>query len=77
MSHNIIYQHFHTVELWPPYILRITLGGIVLPNEWQKLFGWFNGSGLSGEMAFMKGHVGLSTFWAVAAIFCLVIGVIS
>ena len=75
MYYTIIYQVFHTEELWSSFILRITLGGVVLPHVLQKLFGWFNGPGLSGEMTFMKGHVGLSTFWAVAAIITECLGV--
>ena len=55
--------------------MRITLGGVVLPHVLQKIFGWFNGPGLTGEMAFMKGQVGLSTFVAVAAITTECLGV--
>ena len=75
MYYTIIYQVFHTEELWSSFILIITLGGVVLPHVLQKLFGWFNGPGLSGEMTFMKAHVGLSTFWAVAAIITECLGV--
>jgi len=75
MYHKIIYPLFHSEEIWSSFILRITLGGVVLPHVLQKLFGWFNGPGLSGEMAFMKGQVGLSTCWAVAAITTECLGV--
>jgi putative oxidoreductase len=75
MQSTFFYEIFHSDESWCPFILRITLGGVVLPHVLQKLFGWFNGPGLSGEMAFMKGHVGLPTFVAVAAIATESIGV--
>lgn len=33
-------------------ILRITLGGVILPHGAQKLFGWFGGYGFTGTMQF-------------------------
>ncbi|MCS3801589.1 DoxX family protein [Niastella sp. OAS944] len=50
------------------FILRITLGIVLFPHAVQKLFGWFNGPGLSGEMNFMTTQAGLSVFTAVIAI---------
>src|SRR5690606_40493344 len=40
----------------------------IFPHAVQKLFGLFNGPGLSGEMHFMTKIVGLSPFVAIAAI---------
>ncbi|WP_316812924.1 DoxX family protein [Pedobacter heparinus] len=75
MDSKIWYQIFHTEEVWSSLILRITLGGVVLPHVLQKLFGWFNGPGLAGEMIFMKSQVGLPTFVAVIAIITECLGV--
>lgn len=50
------------------FILRITLGIVLFPHAVQKMFGWFNGPGLSGEMNFMTTQAGLSVLTAVIAI---------
>jgi len=50
------------------FILRITLGIVLFPHAAQKMFGWFNGPGLTGEMNFMTTQAGLSAFTAVVAI---------
>ncbi|UGU17227.1 DoxX family protein [Sinomicrobium kalidii] len=68
MYTEIIHQVFYSEKYWTPLILRITLGGVLFPHATQKLFGWFNGPGLSGEMEFMKGTLGLPAFVAIAAI---------
>lgn len=75
MYNTISYYIFHTNASWTLFILRITLGIVILPHALQKLFGWFNGPGLGGELAFMKGKVGLSTFLSVTAITIECLGV--
>ncbi|MBO9203049.1 MULTISPECIES: DoxX family protein [Niastella] len=50
------------------FILRITLGIVLFPHTTQKMFGWFNGPGLAGEMSFMTTQAGLSVFTAIVAI---------
>ncbi|WP_313090576.1 DoxX family protein [Chryseobacterium flavum] len=53
---------------WGPFILRLTLGIVLFPHAVQKLFGWFGGPGLDGEMDYMTTHVGLHPLVAAAAI---------
>ncbi|HVI47755.1 MAG TPA: DoxX family protein [Chitinophaga sp.] len=53
---------------WTGLVLRLTLGLVLFPHAAQKLFGWFNGPGLSGEMNYMTQVAGLSAFVAAAAI---------
>ena len=45
-------------------ILRIVLGGILIPHGCQKLFGWFGGMGFSGNAALFD-RVGYTpgVFW--------------
>lgn len=57
-----------TESNWTGSILRLTLGGVLFPHAVQKLFGWFNGPGLSGEIQFMTTQAGMSSFTAVLAI---------
>lgn len=45
-------------------ILRITLGGVMLPHGLQKTFGWFGGYGFSGTMGFFTDTLGIP--WLVA-----------
>ena len=61
-------QIFSTDSNWPGLILRLTLGLVIFPHAAQKLFGWFNGPGLSGEMQYLTQTTGLSTFTAVMVI---------
>ncbi|HEY8918795.1 MAG TPA: DoxX family protein [Chitinophaga sp.] len=61
-------QVFSTDSNWPGLILRLTLGLVIFPHATQKLFGWFNGPGLSGEMQYLTQTTGLSTFTAVMVI---------
>lgn len=67
---------------WTPLILRLTLGTVLFPHAAQKLFGWFDGPGLQGEMTYMTTHVGLPPVIAAAAIaieclgtFCILSGI--
>ncbi|AYZ11560.1 DoxX family protein [Chryseobacterium arthrosphaerae] len=55
-------------DTWSPLILRLTLGIVLFPHAAQKLFGWFEGPGLKGEMDYMTTHVGLSPIVAATAI---------
>ncbi|MFN4894919.1 MAG: DoxX family protein [Pseudomonadota bacterium] len=45
-------------------ILRITLGGVILPHGLQKTFGWFGGYGFRGTMGFFTDTLGIP--WLVA-----------
>jgi putative oxidoreductase len=49
---------------WGLFVLRLTLGLVILPHGLQKLFGWFGGYGFKGTMGYMTGTVKLP--WLVA-----------
>ncbi|WP_207515175.1 DoxX family protein [Longitalea luteola] len=68
MTKDLIQFLIATDSGFTGFILRITLGGVLFPHAAQKLFGWFNGPGLSGEMHFMTTQAGLSAVTAVLAI---------
>ncbi|HWV75030.1 MAG TPA: DoxX family protein [Pseudosphingobacterium sp.] len=68
MYREIINQIVATNDSWTGLVLRLTLGVVLFPHAVQKLFGWFNGPGLSGEMHFMTQIAGLSSLTAIAAI---------
>jgi putative oxidoreductase len=48
MTYNILAAHNDYTGL----ILRLTLGGVILPHGAQKLLGWFGGYGFAGTMQF-------------------------
>jgi putative oxidoreductase len=64
----MIYQLFSTDSSWLGFLLRITLGGVLFPHGAQKMFGWFNGPGFSGEMEHLTKAAGLPAFVAVLVI---------
>jgi putative oxidoreductase len=45
-------------------VLRLVLGGVLLPHGLQKAFGLFGGYGFEGTMGFLTGAVGLP--WLIA-----------
>lgn len=49
-------------------LLRLTLGGVLLPHGAQHLFGAFGGYGLNGTAAWMTSTLGVPAPLAVAAI---------
>lgn len=55
---------FSTTPDWAGFILRITLGAIMLPHGAQKLLGYFGGYGFSATMTFFTGSMKLP--WIVA-----------
>jgi putative oxidoreductase len=61
---------FRTTDDISLLILRLTLGGVMLPHGAQKLLGWFGGFGYSGTIGFFTEKMGLP--WIVA--FLIVIG---
>ncbi|MBS0029041.1 DoxX family protein [Chitinophaga sp. 22321] len=61
-------QLLATDNSWTGLVLRLTVGIVLFPHATQKMFGWFNGPGLSGEMKFMTGPAGLPVFIAILAI---------
>lgn len=61
---------FQTDESWTGFILRITLGLVMLPHGLQKLLGWFGGFGFEGTLGFFTQRMGLP--WLIA--FLVIIG---
>jgi putative oxidoreductase len=53
-----------TEKNWLGVILRLTLGGIMLPHGLQKVFGWFAGEGWGATMTYLTQTEGLP--WVVA-----------
>jgi putative oxidoreductase len=68
MNKDVFNLIFSTHSNFTGLALRLTLGIVLYPHAVQKLFGWFNGPGLSGEMQFMTTQAGLPVFLAVMAI---------
>lgn len=64
----MIDQLLQTDSSWVGLILRFTLGIVIFPHAVQKMFGWFNGPGLSGEIKFMTEVAKLPLWLAVLAI---------
>ncbi|WP_249219744.1 DoxX family protein [Chitinophaga sp. HK235] len=69
MYREIIHELLATDKSWTALILRLTLGMVLFPHAVQKMFGWFRGPGLTGEMKFMTEVAGLPAFVAMIAIF--------
>lgn len=45
-------RFFATTDEISPLILRVTLGGVMLPHGLQKTLGWFGGNGFENTLAF-------------------------
>jgi len=58
---------FATDDAIAPLVLRLTLGGMILPHGMQKLFGAFGGHGFSGTMGYFQ-SLGIPFLFGVAAI---------
>ncbi|MCW3466022.1 DoxX family protein [Chitinophaga nivalis] len=68
MYKEVMRELLSTGNSWVPLILRVTIGGVLFPHVVQKMFGWLNGPGLSGEMKFMTEVAGLPAYVAALAI---------
>ena len=55
---------FSSTQDWTGFVLRILLGGIMLPHGAQKLFGWFGGYGFTPTMKFFTDTMKLP--WVIA-----------
>lgn len=55
---------FSTTNDWVGFVLRVVLGGIMLPHGAQKLFGWFGGYGFTPTMKFFTDSMKIP--WIVA-----------
>ncbi|HOP80525.1 MAG TPA: DoxX family protein, partial [Armatimonadota bacterium] len=58
-------DHLKPAAIWAPLIIRVVLGIIFMAHGAQKLFGAFDGGGISGTAGFL-GDLGLqpASFWA-------------
>ena len=65
-----------TDAIWPT-ILRITLGGVMLPHALQKTLGLFGGFGLSSTMHWFTAQLHMPAIVAASAIFLEQIGALS
>jgi putative oxidoreductase len=55
---------FSTTHDFAGFVLRVVLGGIMLPHGAQKLLGWFGGYGFTPTMKFFTGTMKLP--WIIA-----------
>ena len=70
MIKNILYAQNDYSGL----ILRLTLGGVILPHGAQKLFGWFGGYGFEGTMNFFTQTIHLPWIIGFAVIILETLG---
>ena len=68
MNKEMFQQIFATESSWISLLLRLTLGLVLFPHGAQKMFGWFNGPGFTGEMDYLTKTVGLSAFTSLMVI---------
>lgn len=68
MQRDLIHFIIATDSNWTGFIVRLTLGIVLFPHAVQKMFGWFNGPGIAGEIQFMTTQAGLSKITAILAI---------
>lgn len=50
---------FQTDDGWTGFILRLTLGLVMLPHGAQKLLGWYGGLGFSGTLGLFTEKMGI------------------
>ena len=50
---------FQTDDGWTGFILRLTLGLVMLPHGAQKLLGWYGGLGFSGTLGLLTEKMGI------------------
>ncbi len=65
-----------TNAVWPA-ILRVTLGGVMLPHGAQKVLGAFHGYGFAGTMNYFTGTIGLPVPLAAFVIFLEAVGAVA
>jgi putative oxidoreductase len=59
---------FQTTDAPSLLILRLALGGVMLPHGLQKLLGWFGGFGFAGTMGFFTEKMGIPAVLAFLVI---------
>jgi putative oxidoreductase len=69
-------QLFSTQQEWIGLVLRLILGGIMLPHGAQKMFGWFGGYGYDTTMKFFTDTMKLPVIVAFLVIFLEFFGAI-
>lgn len=55
---------FSTTNDWTGFVLRVVLGGVMLPHGAQKLFAWFGGYGFAPTMKFFTDSMKIP--WLIA-----------
>jgi putative oxidoreductase len=57
-----------TDDSWVPLVLRLALGGVILPHGLQKAIGAFGGYGFQGTMNYFTETLGIPWIFGLAAI---------
>jgi len=57
-------------------VLRLVLGGVMLPHGAQKVFGWFGGAGFSATLESFRTHLGIPLIIAVLVVFAELVGAV-
>lgn len=70
-------KFFATSQSWVPFIIRITLGLVILPHGLQKTLGLFGGYGFAGTMGFFTGSMGVPAVVAFLVIMAESLGALS
>lgn len=59
---------FQTGDSWAGFVLRVTLGFVMLPHGAQKLLGWFGGAGFQGTIQIFSEKLHIHPFLTVLVI---------
>ncbi len=59
------------------FVIRLTVGVVILAHGVQKLFGWFGGYGFDGTMNFFTGTIGLPYFAGIIIILLETFGMLA
>ena len=51
-----------------PLVMRLFLGGVILPHGTQKVLGWFGGHGFAGTLQYFTESMGIPVFLALLVI---------
>lgn len=61
-------RFFATTDEISPLILRVTLGGVMLPHGLQKTLGWFGGNGFENTLTFFTDKMDIPQLAALLVI---------
>ncbi len=65
---SLFFHLLRTRNSWGPLVLRLTLGGVMLPHGLQKTLGLFGGHGFSATMGLFTGQLHIPALFAALAI---------